>query len=301
MCSGSSARWHEPVMVAEVLRFLAPGPGKLIVDATVGTGGHAEAVLERGAALIGIDRDPLALQLARERLSRFGDRVRLVRGNFRELGEIVAGLGLGKVDGVLFDLGMSSFQLEDPGRGFSFTREGPLDMRMDPSQSLTAHEIVNRWPEEEICRILREFGEERYARRIARAIVRSRPIDTTTELAEIVVRCYPPGHRRIHPATRTFQALRIAVNDELAALREGLLAAIRILGIGGAVVAISFHSLEDRIVKHTFRQRWIAGEVEILTKKPLTPSPEEVARNLRARSAKLRAARRIGGKSSPPG
>ena len=280
-------------MVEEVLRFLEPGPGKLIVDATVGTGGHAAAILAEGAHVIGIDRDPLALEVARERLSRFGERVRLVHGNFRDLEGILRGLGIEEVDGVLFDLGMSSFQLEDPGRGFSFLAEGPLDMRMDPSQSLTAYEIVNRWPEGKIAEILREYGEERYARRIARAIVRSRPLETTTQLAQIVARCYPPGYHRIHPATRTFQALRIAVNDELNSLREGLLAAIRCLCPGGVVVAISFHSLEDRIVKHTFRQRWIAGEVEILTKKPLTPTPEEVGRNPRSRSAKLRAARKL--------
>ncbi len=299
MPSGSSGRWHEPVMVPEVLRFLDPGPGKLVVDTTVGTGGHAEAILERGASLIGIDRDPLALELARERLSRYGDRCRLIQGNFRVLREILRGLGVDEVDGVLFDLGMSSFQLEDPARGFSFLKEGPLDMRMDPTQHLTAYEIVNRWPEREIARILREYGEERYARRIARAIVRARPIGTTVELAELVARCYPPGRHRIHPATRTFQALRIAVNDELSALREGLLAAIRSLRPGGVVVAISFHSLEDRIVKRTFRQRWIADEVEILTKKPVTPAPEEVARNPRARSAKLRAARRLPPTRSP--
>ncbi len=286
-------RLHEPVMVEEVLRFLEPGPGKLIVDATVGTGGHAEAILERGAELVGIDRDPYALEVARERLSRFGERCRLVQGNFRHLEEILREQGIDEVDGVLFDLGMSSFQLDDPERGFSFSVEGPLDMRMDPSQSLTAHEIVNRWPERKIAEILREYGEERYAKRIARAIVRSRPIETTTQLARIVARCYPPGYHRIHPATRTFQALRIAVNDELNALREGLMAAIRCLRPGGVVVVISFHSLEDRIVKHTFRQRWIADEVEILTKKPITPRPEEVKENPRARSAKLRAARKL--------
>ena len=279
-------------MVQEVLRFLAPGPGKAIVDATVGTGGHAEAILERGAELIGIDRDPLALEVARERLSRFGDRCRLIQGNFRDLYEILRNQGIEEADGVLFDLGMSSFQLEDPKRGFSFLKEGPLDMRMDPSQDLTAYEIVNRWPEQDIARILREHGEERYAGRIARTIVKSRPIETTTQLARIVARCYPPGYHRIHPATRTFQALRIAVNDELNALREGLLAAIKVLRPGGVVVAISFHSLEDRIVKRTFRQRWIAGEVEILTKKPLTPTAEEVEKNPRSRSAKFRAARK---------
>jgi len=292
MSSGSSARWHEPVMVQEVLRFLDPRPGKLVVDATVGTGGHAEAILERGAELIGIDRDPLALEVARERLSRFGKRFLLIQDNFRHLVQILRDHGVQEVDGVLFDLGMSSFQLEDPKRGFSFLKEGPLDMRMDPSQDLTAYEIVNRWSERDIARILREYGEERYARRIARTIVKSRPIETTTQLARIVARCYPPGYHRIHPATRTFQALRIAVNDELNALREGLLAAIKVLRPGGVVVAISFHSLEDRIVKRTFRQRWIAGEVEILTKKPLTPTAEEVEKNPRSRSAKFRAARK---------
>jgi len=263
------------------------------VDATVGTGGHAEAILERGAELIGIDRDPLALEVARERLSRFGKRFLLIQDNFRHLVQILRDHGVQEVDGVLFDLGMSSFQLEDPKRGFSFLKEGPLDMRMDPSQDLTAYEIVNRWSERDIARILREYGEERYAGRIARAIVKSRPIETTTQLARIVARCYPPGYHRIHPATRTFQALRIAVNDELNALREGLLAAIKVLRPGGVVVAISFHSLEDRIVKRTFRQRWIAGEVEILTKKPLTPTAEEVEKNPRSRSAKLRAARKL--------
>jgi len=291
-----SPRLHEPVMVEEVLRFLEPGPRKLIVDATVGTGGHAQAILERGAELVGIDRDPYALEVARERLCRFGKRVCLVHGNFRDLEGILRELGIEAVDGVLFDLGMSSFQLEDPERGFSFLVESPLDMRMDPTQSLTAYEIVNHWPERKIAEILREYGEERYARKIARAIVRARPIETTTELARIVARCYPPGYHRIHPATRTFQALRIAVNDELNALKEGLLAAIRCLRPGGVVVAISFHSLEDRIVKHTFRQRWIADEVEILTKKPVIPSQEEISRNPRARSAKLRAARKL-----PPG
>jgi 16S rRNA (cytosine1402-N4)-methyltransferase len=282
-------------MVAGVLRFLDPGPGKLIVDATVGTGGHSEAILARGAKLIGIDRDPLVLELARERLSRFGERACLAHGNFQDLEKILSGLGVEAVDGVLLDLGVSSFQLEGPERGFSFLREGPLDMRMDPAQPLSAREIVNHWPEREIARVLREYGEERYARRIARAIVRARPIETTTQLAELVTRCYPPGRHRIHPATRTFQALRIAVNDELSALRKGLLAALKVLKPGGVLVAISFHSLEDRIVKHAFRQRWIAGEVEILTKKPLMPSEGEIARNPRSRSAKLRAARKISG------
>ncbi len=290
----AEGRWHRPVLLAEVVSFLAPAPGKLIVDATCGTGGHAQALLSRGATVIGLDQDPQALALAQERLAPFQDRLQLLQGNFRRLRELLSSLGIREVDGVLFDLGVSSLQLDTPARGFSFRQPAPLDMRMDPSQPLTAHEIVNRWPEWEIVRILREYGEERYAGRIARAIVRARskaPIRSTTELARLVARCYPPGRHHIHPATRTFQALRIAVNDELAALEEGLEQARELLRPGGVVCAISFHSLEDRIVKHRFREWAAAGEVELLTKKPLRPSPAEVAENPRARSAKLRAAR----------
>lgn len=286
--------WHEPVMVEEVVSLLSPGPGKTICDATVGTGGHAEAILSRGAHLVGLDKDPQALELARARLSRFGDRAVLLRADFRGLKAALAEAGVHEVDGVLFDLGVSSLQLGTPQRGFSFREEAPLDMRMDPDHPLTAAELVNRLPEEELARILREYGEERYARRIARAIVRHRgeaPIRTTAELARIVARCYPPGRHRIHPATRTFQALRIAVNDELSALKEGLAQAMGLLSPGGTVCVISFHSLEDRIVKRFFRDQAAKGTLEILTKKPLRPRPEEVQRNPRARSAKLRAAR----------
>lgn len=294
MSNVGSSRWHEPVLLDEVLSLLSPGPGVLICDATCGTGGHAEAILARGAELVGLDKDPQALEIARGRLARFGARVRLLHADFRELRAALARLGIKEVQGVLFDLGVSSLQLDSPARGFSFREEAPLDMRMDPSQPLTAAELVNRLPEPELARILWEYGEERYARRIAREIVRARdkaPIHTTTELARLVARCYPPGRHRIHPATRTFQALRIAVNDELAALKEGLAQAVELLSPGGVVCVISFHSLEDRIVKHFFRARAKAGRLELLTKKPLRPSPEEVARNPRARSAKLRAAR----------
>ncbi len=294
MLNVGSPRWHEPVLLDEVLSLLSPGPGVLICDATCGTGGHAEAILARGAELVGLDKDPQALEIARGRLARFGARVRLLHADFRELRAALARLGIKEVQGVLFDLGVSSLQLDSPARGFSFREEAPLDMRMDPSQPLTAAELVNRLPEPELARILWEYGEERYARRIARGIVRARdkaPIPTTTELARLVARCYPPGRHRIHPATRTFQALRIAVNDELAALKEGLAQAVELLSPGGVVCVISFHSLEDRIVKYFFRARAKAGRLELLTKKPLRPSPEEVARNPRARSAKLRAAR----------
>ena len=294
MSGAGSVRWHEPVMVAEVLGVLSPTPGKLICDATCGTGGHAEAILSRGATLVGLDKDPQALELARGRLARFGDRVRLIHTDFRDLRAVLAEAGIRRLDGVLFDLGLSSLQLDSPARGFSFREEAPLDMRMDPSRPLTAGELVNRLPQEELARILWEYGEERYARRIARAIVRARdkaPIESTTELARLVARCYPPGRHRIHPATRTFQALRIAVNDELSALEEGLAQALDLLRPGGVVCVIAFHSLEDRIVKRMFRDRAETGRLEIITKKPLRPSPQEVAKNPRARSAKLRAAR----------
>lgn len=291
---GRERVWHRPVLLAEVVGFLAPAPGKLIVDATCGTGGHTQALLERGARVVALDRDPQALALARERLAAFQARLQLVKGDFRRLRELLASLEINEVDGVLFDLGVSSLQLDTPARGFSFREEAPLDMRMDPSQSRTAGELVNRLPEEELARILWEYGEERYARRIARAIVRARdkaPIESTTELARLVARCYPPGRHRIHPATRTFQALRIAVNDELSALEEGLSQAVELLRPGGVICVISFHSLEDRIVKHRFREWAAAGRLELLTRKPTRPSSAEVAENPRARSAKLRAAR----------
>jgi len=294
MSGTGSAAWHEPVMVGEVLSFLRPEEGKLILDATVGTGGHAEAILARGACLIGLDRDPEALGLARRRLSRFGEKVRLFHANFRDLKRVLAGLGAAGVDGVLFDLGVSWLQLSRPARGFSFREEGPLDMRMDPTQPLSAADLVNRLPEGELARLLREYGEERYAHRIARAIVQARkraPLRTTGELARLVARACPPGRHRIHPATRTFQALRIAVNDELSALEEGLAQAIDVLRPGGVVCVLSFHSLEDRIVKNMFRGKAAQRALEILTKKPLRPHPEEVERNPKARSAKLRAAR----------
>ncbi|MGB9862163.1 MAG: 16S rRNA (cytosine(1402)-N(4))-methyltransferase RsmH [Candidatus Bipolaricaulaceae bacterium] len=282
--------FHEPVLLKEVLDLLAPRPGKVIVDATVGTGGHAEALLSLGATVVGIDQDPESLGVAAERLRDFGERFRPVRANFRRLREVLNELGLEKVDGILFDLGLSSWHLAHPERGFSFQEEGPLDMRMDPENPVTAADLVNSLPEREIAHILREYGEERYAARIAWEIVRNRPIRTTKELASLVARCYPPGRHRIHPATRTFQALRIAVNDELSALREALPQAVEALRPGGVLCVIAFHSLEDRIVKRFLREGARSGRLRLLTKKPVRPKAEEVARNPRVRSARLRAA-----------
>ncbi|HEU67747.1 MAG TPA: 16S rRNA (cytosine(1402)-N(4))-methyltransferase RsmH [Candidatus Acetothermia bacterium] len=282
---------HEPVLVAEVRGFLDPRPGRLIVDATVGTGGHAAALLRHGASVVGIDRDPHALTIAQDRLAAFGERVQLIHGNFRDLPALLSRLGARPVDGVLFDLGASSLQLGSPERGFSFSADGPLDMRMDPRSPTAAADLVNHLAETDLARLLWEYGEERYARRIARAIVRARPLHSTAELAVLVARAYPRGRHRIHPATRTFQALRIAVNDELGALREALPAARALLAPGGTLCVISFHSLEDRIVKRFLRREGLAGRLEVLAKKPIVPREEEIARNPRARSAKLRAGR----------
>ena len=287
---------HTPVMVPEVLELLGPSPGDRFVDATVGLGGHAEAILERvlpGGRLLGLDCDVDALGRARERLRRFGEAVDLVQGNFRDLAAHVADWG-GPADGVLFDLGVSSLQLETSARGFSFSLDGPLDMRMDTTRGRTAAELLRRISARELERILRDFGQERYARRIARAIVENRRrLKTTGDLATLVERVVPRRERRIHPATRTFQALRIAVNDELGALDRALADLPQWLAPGGRVAVISFHSLEDRIVKTRFRRFEAEGQLVVLTKKPLRPTAEEVAANPRARSARLRGARRV--------
>jgi 16S rRNA (cytosine1402-N4)-methyltransferase len=301
-------------MVAEAVRALAPEGGGIFVDCTVGLGGHAAAVLEAGptARLIGIDADREALAVARERLARFGERVRLVEGNFGDLGGLLATLGIDRVDGILADLGVSSLQLETPERGFSFRREGPLDMRMS-SAGPTAGEIVNRYSEAELEKIFREYGEEKQAKRVARAICAERaraPIRTTVELSAIVRRAKggrrEPGRRPLDPATRTFQALRIEVNRELDRLRELLEQAVRLLAHNGRLVVISYQSLEDRMVKNTLRglsqgevdpvtgrPRSESRLIELLTRRPLRPTPAEVTANPRARSARLRAARRI--------
>jgi len=287
------------VMLPEVVELLAPARGGLFVDCTVGLGGHARALLDAGASrVVGLDRDEAALTVARERLAVFGDRVSLVHADYREIDRILDEHGIAGVDGALADLGVSSMQLDAGGRGFSFRRDEPLDMRMDRSRGSTAAELLRDAEETELADVIFRFGEERYSRRVARAIVgarRDEPIQTTGRLAAIVRRAVPHrGHQRIDPATRTFQALRIWVNRELDGLDAFLQAAGRRLLAHARLAVITFHSLEDRIVKHTFRAMDKADEgLRILTKRPLTPSDGELARNARARSAKLRAIERF--------
>ncbi len=284
--------------------ILRPRSGGRYLDATVGIGGHAEALLiGSGPAghVCGIDRDAEALALAGDRLRQFGDRVELAQGDFAMLGSVVAENEWGSFDGILCDLGISSFQLDDASRGFSFTRDGPLDMRMDRHAGRkTAAELLARLSEREIAEILWDYGEERWARRIAARIVaerRQRPLTSTAHLAHLVASAIPrrAWPRRIHVATRTFQALRIAVNDELASLERGLKDGIGLLVPAGRICIISFHSLEDRIVKETFRAwaRSVPARVRLLTKRPVVPTEGEIETNPRARSAKLRAAERI--------
>jgi 16S rRNA (cytosine1402-N4)-methyltransferase len=290
---------HEPVMVAEVLDLLSPARGGLFVDCTVGLGGHSRALLDAGAdRVLGLDRDPSALAIAAETLAAYRDRVELVHADYRELDRVLDTRGIAAVDGTLADLGVSSLQLDAEGRGFSFRRDEPLDMRMDQTNGPTAAEWLRAVDEEELANVIFEYGEERYSRRIARAIVSSRgstALETTGQLAAIVRRAIPHrGYQRIDPATRTFQALRIWVNRELAGLDAFLVGAARRLLQGARLAVITFHSLEDRIVKHTFRAIEKAEEaMRILTKRPLLPADAELARNPRARSAKLRAIARV--------
>ncbi len=293
---------HRPVMIEEVMRYLDPKPGEVIVDCTVGEGGHASRILgaiRPGGRLIGIDQDEEVLARAKEKLKDYDGLYTLLWENFKNLDSILKRLKVTRIDGALFDLGLSSFQLEAPARGFSFQREAPLDMRMDKRRKITAFDLVNHLAQAEMAKILRDFGGERWSNRIARQIVRARksgPITTTTQLAEIVRRAVPDRNRykRIHPATRTFQAFRIVVNQELEALETGLSATIEALAEGSRVVAISFHSLEDRIVKNKFKKFAKAGVLEILTKKPIRPRADEVRVNPRCRSAKLRVGRKKG-------
>jgi 16S rRNA (cytosine1402-N4)-methyltransferase len=290
---------HEPVMVPEVVSLLEPSRGGLFVDCTVGMGGHARALLEGGAArIVALDRDPAALALAREALASYGERVTLVHADYRELAQVLDAHGISTVDGALADLGVSSMQLDAEGRGFSFRRDEPLDMRMDQTQGPTAAELIRTVDEEELADVIFQFGEERYSRRIARAIAAARreaAIATTGQLAAIVRRAIPRReYQRIDPATRTFQALRIWVNRELDGLDAFLADAARRLREGARLAVLTFHSLEDRIVKHAFRALERGAQtVRILTKRPLLPSEAEVARNPRSRSAKLRAIERL--------
>ena len=287
---------HVPVMLDEVIAQLRPSPGTVFIDGTLGGGGHTRALAERVAPtgrVIAFDRDPVAIARARTELATLP--VRIVHGSYVEMREALDGLGIAAVDGVLLDLGLSSDQLADAERGFSFTAAGPLDLRFDPTEGQPASEIVNRWGEKQLADAIYQFGEERFSRRIAREIVarrRERLFESAQELAELVRRCVPrrPHGERIDPATRTFQALRIVANDELGALERTLKILPDCLKPGGRAAIISFHSLEDRPVKQDFREdkRW-----RVLTKKPLRASDAEVERNPRARSAKLRVAERI--------
>ena len=290
---------HEPVMVAETIGLLAPSRGGLFVDCTVGLGGHTRALLDAGASrVLGLDRDPDALRIARARLESYGDRVALVHADYRDLGRVLDEHQVGEVAGALADLGVSSMQLDTEGRGFSFRRDEPLDMRMDRSTGPTVADLLQDVPEEELANVIFQHGEERFSRRIARAIVdarRTAAITTTGQLAQIVRRAVPSrGYQRIDPATRTFQALRIWVNRELERLDGFLGDACDRLLVGARLAVISFHSLEDRIVKHVFRALAQGrATLRILTKRPLVAGEAELDRNPRARSAKLRAIERL--------
>jgi 16S rRNA (cytosine1402-N4)-methyltransferase len=300
---------HVPVLLEESLEFLAVRPGGVYADATLGLGGHSAEIARRLGAkgkLIAFDRDPEAMSKAQARLAavaeELGDATPAVEYISRPFSEIAEVLKPGTLDGLLADFGVSSLQLDEPHRGFSFRADGPLDMRMDPRGGLTAEQVVNQADEEELANLIYEFGEERRSRRIARAIVRARPISTTAELARVVSAVAPPikksergygNSSQIHPATRTFQALRIRVNDELQEIQSLLKSAGSLLKPGGRLVLISFHSLEDRLVKDAFRDGAKAGQYELLTKKPIVAKEQESLRNPRSRSAKLRAAKKV--------
>jgi 16S rRNA (cytosine1402-N4)-methyltransferase len=306
---------HRPVLLDETIRFLDPSRGGLFIDCTVGLGGHSEAILESSneTRVIGIDRDPEALAFANQRLARFAERFRSVHANFHEIENVVSDLAASDIRGVLVDLGVSSLQFDSPTRGFSFRFDAPLDMRMNPEgEEETAAELLARLPEEEIARIIFEYGEERRSRRIAKWIVERReqgsPITNTKDLADLVARAVGTRKSKLHPATRTFQALRIAVNKELEGLSTFVEKSVDLLQVDGRFVAISFHSLEDRIIKQELRR--LSGQcqcpprvpycscgarkqVEILTRRPVVPSETEIEQNPRARSAKLRACRKL--------
>lgn len=296
---------HYPVLLKEAIEFLNLQKGSKVLDATVDGGGHAEEILNKivpDGKLIGIDQDQQLLEdlNSKFQITKFKENIILINGNFRNLDKLLEPLKINFLDAAFFDLGISSLQLQNSGRGFSFQKDEPLIMTFKSRPGdLTAADILNKFPEEEIYRILKEYGEERYAGRIARAIVREReyrPFKTTAELMEAIRKAVPPQYKRGHIsfATRTFQALRIAVNDELGALEEGLAKAWTLLGLKGRLVVISFHSLEDRIVKNFFKKKSMEGEGLILIKKPVTPSEEEIFLNPRSRSAKLRAIKKIG-------
>jgi len=294
---------HVPVMLQEVLDYLKLAPGQIIVDATLGTGGHSVEILKRitpKGRLIGIDRDENSLAICRQRLMEFKDCTEFVHANFTDLDQVLANLGIEKIDGIVFDLGISSYQLHDAQRGFSFQEEGPLDMRLDKSSYISAYDLVNNLNENEISQMLWNFGQERWHNRIAHLLVQERrnePIATTKQLANLVMRAIPYRYRRsyyrIHPATRTFQAVRIAVNRELEILENAIKKAVDILRKQARICVISFHSLEDRTIKHTFRALKADGLINIITAKPLTPMASEIEVNPSSRSSKFRVAERI--------
>ncbi|MCX5666670.1 MAG: 16S rRNA (cytosine(1402)-N(4))-methyltransferase RsmH [Candidatus Omnitrophica bacterium] len=292
---------HQSVLLNRAVDYLNLSKGAVVVDATVGGGGHSEEILKAilpGGRLIGIDTDPGALAIAKERLKNFSDSITLVNDNFRNIDRILKIQNIKNVDAVLLDVGISSYQLDDESRGFSIRSDSRLDMRMNQSSGITAYDVVNKYKEDKLSEIIEKYGEERFHNRIARFIKDARErkaIETTAELAAIVKRAvgYKYRNLRIDPATRTFQAIRIYVNDELGALEEALKSAIFWLKTGGRIVVISFHSLEDRIVKNTFKGYSKLGVLKIITKKPLIPEHEEVIKNPRSRSAKLRVAERI--------
>lgn len=292
---------HKPVMREEIAKYLNLNPGKVVLDCTIGTGGHAQEILKKIAPqgrLIGVDRDADSLSMAENNLKDFNGFYTLVKDDFRHLDRILENLKVQNIDGILFDLGISSFQLDNPGRGFSIREDGPLDMRMDKNSYISAYDLVNSLSETEISGILKNFGQERWHNRIAHYLVEERgrsPILTTRQLSDLVMKAvgYRYGAQKIHPATRTFQAFRIAVNRELEALDMALDKAIRFLNKGGRICVISFHSLEDKIVKEKFRMFAREGILKIITKKPLRSSEKEIADNVRSRSARLRVAERM--------
>ena len=292
---------HLPVLLHEVMDYLRIEPGDTVLDATLGGGGHALECLKKigpKGKLIALDRDPSAISAAKDRLKEFSERIIFVNDNFRNISDILRDSGINKIDGAVFDLGFSSFQLDEALRGFSFLKNGPLDMRFDSRQKLSAFDVINNFGKEELTEIIREYGEERHAVLVAGAIITARgkkKIETTKELTEIILKSIGRKYRkvRLHPAARTYQALRIYVNDELTSVEDGVRGAIPLMSPGARICVISFHSLEDRIIKNLYKEMGREEKIKIITKKPVVPGMDEIKVNSRARSAKLRCAERV--------
>lgn len=296
------SNYHTSVLLKEAIEYLEVEPGKLYIDATLGGGGHSGEIIKRGGLVLGIDTDQEAIDYVREKFRiqnsefRIGDKLILARGNFRNIGEIARKNGFGQIDGILFDLGVSSHQFDTGERGFSFLADAPLDMRMDKDLQVTAKTLLAVLSKHELAKLFFEYGEERFANRIADQIVsyrKTKHIETTSELADLIKKSVPNAAFGIHPATRVFQALRIAVNDELNSLQEALSESLQLLGVGGRIVIITFHSLEDRIVKHAFLDWEKAEKGTVITKKPIIPTETEIKNNTRSRSAKMRVFEKI--------